>query len=133
MKKIFSWIVLIVAAIAFVGCTKNGGTDESSILGTWRIYRWVIEIEGNIVQDVDWSDTMHRFKFKENGELEMLEYNEYSYGNYFMSGDQLIWSTEDATFTDTIRTLTETDLVFARKKEKGTLVGYDVYYCKRIG
>ena len=133
MKKIFSWIVLIVAAIAFVGCTKNGGTEESSILGTWRAYRWVIEFEGNIVQDVDWSDSMHRFKFKENGELEMLEYNEYSYGNYFISGDQLIWSTEDATFTDTIRTLTETELVLERKLEEDSLIGYSVYYFTRIG
>lgn len=125
--------MLIVAAIAFVGCTKNGGTDEGSILGTWRAYRWVIEFDGNIVQDEDWSNAMHRITFKENGELEILEYDEYSHGNYFISGDQLTWSYESDTFTDTIRTLTETELILERKIEEDNLIGYSVYYFKRIG
>ena len=128
MKKIFSWIVLIVAAIAFVGCTKNGGADEGSILGTWKVYRWVL-FYGNTTQEEDWSNMMRCFTFKENGEVVISEYDDSEHYNYFISGDQLTYSNGSDSNTATIRTLTKTELVFAYKDSDGDL---NIYYCSRI-
>lgn len=130
MKKIFSWIVLIVAAIAFVGCTKNGGTDEGSILGTWRAYRLVLEYpDGSVMWAKDvWNDYA-TYTFKENGEVVVSQGGESEHGNYFISGDQLTLSNGSDSNTATIRTLTATELVIAYKDSEGDS---NALYFKRV-
>ena len=131
MKKIFSWIVLIVAAIAFVGCTKNEDSKENAILGTWRLYREVYENpDGSIMwEDDDWDYYVMRYTFKEDGKLEVFDDGDYANGSYSISGDQLILNDGYYTTTCTIRTLTATELVIVEKDSSG---GSDIYYLKRV-